>query len=174
MAALVNARLAQLTIDERRITEQVLATLGPPPPDIHRPQRFIAWCDDHSLPWRPANPSVIAMFVLQFTKLGNLVEELRILSLAHSSQNLPDPCSAYQVTEALARLVKVEPPRSWPKDRQLLFLSLSPDLQQYISERETERDKAVRRSQNDAASWRKHIEQTKSTETNDETKQTAA
>ena len=29
MAALVNARLAQLDVDERRIAEQVVATLGP-------------------------------------------------------------------------------------------------------------------------------------------------
>lgn len=165
--ALVNARLAQVSKAEAQISEQVEATLGPPPPDVYKPLRFARWCEDQGLPWRPANPAVIAKWVLQLTKIGNSVEELRTLSAAHTSQGLADPCCAYQVTEALSRLVQVEPPRSWPKEKQLLFACLPEAIQQYLSIREKDRDTAIRRSQNDAASWRKHLEEIqKGTEAN--------
>lgn len=153
--ALVNARMSQVTRDEAIINEEV-QVLGPKPADTHRPIWFIRWCEDHSLPWRPASPAVIAKFILGHTTPGKLVEELRTLSLAHVTQGLPDPTSAWPVGEALSRVVKVEPPRSWPKEMRLLFLSLPADIQAQISSRENERDAAIRRSQNDAASWRKH------------------
>jgi hypothetical protein len=164
--ALVNARLQQLSRDEAVIAEDVSAVLGPLPPDTHRPQRFIGWCDEQGLPWRPASPPVIAKFVLGYTKIGNLVDELRTLGLAHTTQGLPDPCTAYQVTAALSRLVDVGAPRSWPKEMQVLFLSLPEDIRQCLHMRERDRDAAIRRTQTDAALWRRHVENEKPKEEN--------
>lgn len=163
--ALVAGRRQQVNSAEAVIAEEVSQTLGPLPADTHRPAGFIRWCEERSLPWRPATPAVIASFVLGHTTPGKLVEELRTLSLAHVTQGLPDPTSAWPVGEALSRVVKVDPPRSWPKEMQLQFLSLPADVQAQISSREKDRDVALRRSQNDAALWRKHVEQ-KSKETN--------
>ena len=159
-AALVAGRLQQLNRDEALISEEVQAVLGPKPADAHRPVLFIRWCEDRSLPWRPASPAVIASFILGHTTPGKLVEELRTLSLAHVTQGLPDPTSAWPVGEALSRVVKVDPPRSWLPENQLLLLSLPVDIQAQISLREKDRDVALRRSQNDAALWRKHLAET--------------
>lgn len=155
--ALVQARLQKLNRDEAAIAEDVNAALGPKPADTHRPAWFIRWCEDRSLPWRPANPAVIAKFVMGHTTPGKLVDELRELSLAHTSQGLPDPVAAWQVVDAIGRVVKVETPRSWKKEQRLLFAALAPDMQQHISDRESQRDKEVRRAQNEAADARKQL-----------------
>lgn len=55
-------------------------------------------------------------------------------------------------------LPPIEPPRSWTKDEQERFKSYPRELQAYLSEREQQRDRELRRSQNEAAEHRKAIE----------------
>jgi hypothetical protein len=156
MQALVSARLSQLNKSEAHIAEQVDATLGPAPRDTHRPQRFIRWAEAQALPWRPATPSAVAAFVLEHTKLD--VEELRLISLAHSIIGLPDPCGAWQVVAAISRLTKTRHlPRSWPREFQLQWDVLPEDIKQIIQTREEQRDRAVSRAQNEAADLRKKL-----------------
>jgi hypothetical protein len=157
MTALIAARQQQLNRGEAIIAEEVNAALGPAPPDTHRPERFIKWCDEQSLPWRPACPSVIAKFVLGHTKIGSLLEEIRAISEAHCSTGLPDPTAAWQVSRAVLRLTKVEPPRSWPDAEKVVFLSLPPDLQRYLIVREKDRDLTTRRALNEAGEARKQL-----------------
>ncbi len=172
--ALVTARQQQLNRDEQMIAEEVNAVLGPAPPDTHRSERFIRWCDDQGLPWRPASPAVIAKFVLGFTKLGSLLmDEIRSISAAHCSTGLPDPCASWQVSEALCRLTKVEPPRSWPKAEQHVFLLLPVEIQKYLIPRERDRDATVRRLQTEVAELKKQIQASKET-SNGTTENTAA
>lgn len=45
----------------------------------------------------------------------------------------------------------IEPPRSWTKEAKERWASLPRDTQEYLAEREQERDREVRRSQNEAA-----------------------
>src|SRR5437764_1181432 len=45
----------------------------------------------------------------------------------------------------------IEPPRSWTKDEKERFKTLPRETQEYLAERETERDREIRRSQNEAA-----------------------
>ncbi len=52
----------------------------------------------------------------------------------------------------------IEAPRSWSKERKEEFKALPPSLQEYVIQRETERDTALRRGQNDAATQRKTLE----------------
>ena len=158
--ALVAGRLQQVNSAEAVIGEEVSAALGPLPPDTHRPERFIKWCSDQNLPWRPASPAVCAKFVLDHAKLGNLLEEIRLLSQAHCELNLPDPTAAWVVTEALLRLIKVETPRSWPAPERVIFLSLPPDLQRYLILREKDREVIFRTAQTEAALRRKHLAET--------------
>ncbi|MBN9601824.1 MAG: hypothetical protein J0G33_02715 [Afipia felis] len=54
-------------------------------------------------------------------------------------------------------LPPIEPPRSWTKDEQERFKSYPRELQAYLSEREQQRDRELRRSQNEAAEQRKVI-----------------
>jgi hypothetical protein len=55
------------------------------------------------------------------------------------------------------RQLKYEPPRSWTREAKLRFLELPTDMQTYLIARETERDRAVRVSQNEAATCRKQL-----------------
>ena len=51
----------------------------------------------------------------------------------------------------------IEPPRSWGHAEKLAFLNLSPDLQRFYVKREAERDREVRRCQNELAQARKAL-----------------
>lgn len=55
-------------------------------------------------------------------------------------------------------LPTIEPPRSWTKEARERFATLPRDTQEYISSREQERDRELRRLQNDAAEQRKAID----------------
>lgn len=52
----------------------------------------------------------------------------------------------------------IEPPRSWTKEAKDRWQSLPRETQEYLAQRETERDRATRQSQNEAAEQRKAIE----------------
>ncbi len=52
----------------------------------------------------------------------------------------------------------IEPPRSWTKEAKERWQALPRETQEYLSQREQERDREVRRSQNEAAEQRKVIE----------------
>jgi len=56
-----------------------------------------------------------------------------------------------QEAEPEDKLPPIEPPRSWTKEEKERFQSYPRELQAYLSEREQERDRAVRQSQNEAA-----------------------
>jgi hypothetical protein len=57
-----------------------------------------------------------------------------------------------------AEMPPIEPPRSWTKDEKERFKTLPRELQAYLSEREQERDRELRRSQNEAAEKRKELD----------------
>ena len=52
----------------------------------------------------------------------------------------------------------IEPPRSWTKEARERFASLPRETQEYLAEREQERDRELRRGQNEAAEQRKALE----------------
>jgi hypothetical protein len=57
-----------------------------------------------------------------------------------------------------AALPPIEPPRSWTKEEKERFQSLPRETQEYLANREQERDREIRRSQNEAAEQRKVVE----------------
>ncbi len=52
----------------------------------------------------------------------------------------------------------IEPPRSWSKDEKERFNELPRETQEYLAERESQRDRAVNQAQKEAAETRKSIE----------------
>src|SRR5437588_150606 len=52
----------------------------------------------------------------------------------------------------------IEPPRSWTKDEKERFKTLPRETQEYLASRETERDREIRRSQNESADQRKALD----------------
>ncbi len=68
------------------------------------------------------------------------------------------PTTERQPDPEVPELPPIEPPRSWTKEAKQRFQSLPRETQQYLSVREQERDREVRRSQNQAAEARKALE----------------
>src|SRR5271166_1728543 len=65
-----------------------------------------------------------------------------------------EPAVTAETTESQAEAAQeppIEPPRSWKADEKERFKSLPRETQAYLAERETERDRALNRSQNEAA-----------------------
>jgi hypothetical protein len=77
--------------------------------------------------------------------------------LAEEANAAPEdqPSGETQATDPEGNLPSIEPPRSWTKEEKERFKSLPRELQAYLSEREQERDRDVRRRQNEAAEERK-------------------
>lgn len=68
------------------------------------------------------------------------------------------PSETPMEVDAPAEPDPIEPPRSWTKEEKERFRALPRETQEYLAERETERDRNFRRSQNEAAEQRKAID----------------
>lgn len=68
------------------------------------------------------------------------------------------PGDETQATDPAEELPPIEPPRSWTKDEKDRFATLPRETQEYLANREQERERAVRQSQNEAAEQRKTFE----------------
>jgi hypothetical protein len=62
-----------------------------------------------------------------------------------------------RANERLVALKHEEAPRSWSKEAKLAFLHLPPEIQVYYAAHEKQRDRVVRRAQNEAADLRKKL-----------------
>lgn len=76
---------------------------------------------------------------------------------ADADQPEADPGETTEATET-EETPAIDPPRSWTKEAKERWDSLPRDTQEYLAQREQERDREVRRSQNDAADQRKAME----------------
>jgi hypothetical protein len=73
------------------------------------------------------------------------------ISKAHLSLGLADPTLGGVAAAAIRDVAGISPPRSWPNERKQRFRSLPYDVQAYLAGHEVQRDRAVRRAQNEAA-----------------------
>jgi len=107
----------------------------------------------HDVQPLPATPADVAKFIADCAPLG--IEKLwpivGEISRAHYLVGLADPTLGGWVAHAINEVSKVEPPRSWPKEHKARFQSMPYDLQIYVANHEAEREKVIRRAQNDAA-----------------------
>lgn len=69
-----------------------------------------------------------------------------------------DPVETTETPEPEAPPSTIEPPRSWTKAEKERFATLPRETQEYIAQREQEREREIRRSQNEAAEARKAID----------------
>ena len=68
------------------------------------------------------------------------------------------PGEPTESAEPPAQQAPIEPPRSWTKEARERFASLPRETQEYLAAREQDRDREVRRTQNEAAEQRKALE----------------
>jgi hypothetical protein len=152
--ALVNARMASISNTDHAIEVIVVELLGSPPKyDDSSPVDFMKWCDGKGLPWRPAAPAAVALWIFEHAGLGTdaLLAEVAKISAAHCSKWLSDPTTGWPVGAALSAITKIERPRSWPKDLESQWQGVPYALKSYLVRREHERDNGIRRAQNERA-----------------------
>jgi hypothetical protein len=120
---------------------------------------FARWCDLNGASWCPAGPATVAKFVTDCASLGieTLWPAVQEISKAHVSLGLADPTLGGVAAAAISDVAGVAPPRSWPNERKQRFRSLPYDVQVYLANHEEQRDRAVRRAQNEAAIARQKL-----------------
>jgi hypothetical protein len=120
---------------------------------------FARWCALNDVPACPAAPAVVARFVADCAPLGIelLWRAIQDISRMHVAAGLADPTLGGVVAGSISDLAGVEPPRSWPAERRRSFRSLPYDLQTYVADREAQRERALRRAQNEAAGARRQL-----------------
>lgn len=114
---------------------------------------FTKWCELNGLSPCPAAPADVARFVSDCASLGieRLWPAVQEVSRLHTSIGLADPTLGGAATAVIGELSRIDPPRSWPDRQKQRFRSLPYDVQAYIAGHEAQRDKALRRAQNEAA-----------------------
>jgi hypothetical protein len=120
---------------------------------------FVRWCELNGVSWCPAAPADVARFVGDCAPLGieRVWPAVQDISKAHAALGLADPTLGGAAAAAIRDVARIDPPRSWPDDRKLRFRSLPYDLQVYVAAHEAQREKALRRAQNEAASARQKL-----------------
>lgn len=120
---------------------------------------FARWCELNGARFCPAAPADVARFVAECASLGieRLWPAVQDISKAHVALGLADPTLGGAAGAAISAISGIEPPRSWPNDRKQRFKSLPYDLQVYVGAHEAQREKALRRAQNEAASARQKL-----------------
>ena len=120
---------------------------------------FVRWCELNGACPCPAAPSAVARFVTDCASLGveRLWPAVQQISKMHALLGLADPTLGNEPTAAIGEIAGLTPPRCWPKSYRERFRSLPYDLQTYVASHEAQRERALRRAQNEAASLRKRI-----------------
>jgi hypothetical protein len=120
---------------------------------------FGNWCELNGIASCPAAPAAVARFVTDCASLGmeRLWPAVQEISRLHVSLGLADPTLGGVAAAAINAVSDIDPPRSWPNDRKQRFKSLPYDLQVYVLSHEAQREKALRRAQNEAATLRQKL-----------------
>jgi hypothetical protein len=124
---------------------------------------FSEFCAERSCRKLPAKPHTVAAFVLDRASRGERVQVvlslLAAIEAVHDNAGLSNPTKTQAVNAALATIVKAEPPRSWSKEERAEWARLPPGVRHAISRHEGDRDRELRRKQNEYAEL-KRIAQT--------------
>jgi hypothetical protein len=120
---------------------------------------FVKWCELNGLSPCPAAPAHVARFVVDCAPLGieRLWPAIQDISRLHVSVGLADPTLGGVAAGAISDLAGIDPPRSWPAGHKQRFRSLPYDLQAFVASHEAQREKALRRAQNEAANARQKL-----------------
>jgi len=133
---------------------------------------FARWCELNGLSSCPATPATVSRFVADCAALGieRLWPAIQEISKLHVSLGLADPTLGGVAAEAISDIAGISPPRSWPGERKQRFKSLPYDLQVYVAAHESQREKTLRRAQNEAASARQKLEAYRASQTKKDTR----
>jgi hypothetical protein len=126
-------------------------------------ETFTMWCNSKGVPSLPAKPTTVAAFILARRRLD--ADEKLTRNIVHAVERqhdiagLPNPVATFAVRLALNKPATVEPPRSWPGAQKLMFAGLPREIQEVVSAREADRERALRRGQNEIAEMKKRLQE---------------
>ncbi len=128
---------------------------------------FAKWCELNGVSACPAAPSDVARFVTDCAALGieRLWPAVQEISKMHAAIGLADPTLGGVAAAAIDKVAGIVPPRAWPGEQKLRFRTLPYDLQAFVATHEAQREKAIRRAQNEAASARQQLSSCRKTQT---------
>ena len=120
---------------------------------------FEKWCVLNGHKPFGASPETVARFVSDIAPMGIAAvwDAVQEVSRAHYVHGLPDPTLGGPVAAAINDIAKIDPPRSWPAEEKLRFLTLPYPTQAYLAKRQVADDALIRKLQNELAQLkRKH------------------
>lgn len=120
---------------------------------------FVKWCELNGISTCPATPASVARFVTDCGALGmsRLWPAVQDISRMHVKLGLADPTLGDPAASAISAIAAIPPPRSWPGQFKQRFGALPYDIQVHLASHEAQRERALRRAQNDAASVRQKL-----------------
>ncbi|MFK4534099.1 hypothetical protein [Bradyrhizobium ottawaense] len=120
---------------------------------------FVRWCELNGVSACPAAPASVARFVTDCAALGvsRLWSAVQDISRMHVSLGLADPTLGGAAANAMSAIAAIPPPRSWPGPFKQRFTALPYDIQIHLAAHEAQRERALRRAQNDAAAARQKL-----------------
>jgi len=129
---------------------------------------FAKWCELNGTSFCPAAPADVARFVSDCASLG--IEQIWVsvqgIAKLHASLGLADPTLGGPVSAAISEVGRVVPPRSWPDRWKQRFALLPHDLQIFVASHEAQRERVLRRAQNEAAAARQKLAACQQSQTN--------
>jgi len=161
MAAL-SQMLHDLTARELDANEQALAQCFPPPPELTPEARaalapFIEWCQQARVRACPARPQSVAAYCQARPKRTERKgATLSAIEALHNAASVGNPC-ATPVVQIVTAASTIEPPRSWSAEWKEEFKTYPREAQEKIARREHDREKALRRTQNEYAELKKRL-----------------
>lgn len=120
---------------------------------------FVKWCELNGVTACPATPASVARFATDCASLGmsRLWPAMQEISRMHTALGLADPTLGGPAADAMSVIAAISPPRSWPAQFKRRFAALPHDIQVYLASHDAQRERALRRAQNEAASVRQKL-----------------
>jgi hypothetical protein len=153
--------LAQQIELQTQRNEQILAGRIAAPLEVNNEaqrllSRFVKFCKDNGVRALPAAPGTIAAWIAaEDNPPETILRTLQAIEAVHSNNNLANPVACASPRAALAKIMKLDGPRSWNKAERLVFAGLPIEAQEIIQRRTKQDSDAVRRAQNELAAIRK-------------------
>jgi hypothetical protein len=160
------AKWDELARNEVELAKQINARL-PQPPQLDIDTQtilapFVRWCEALNVRHLPALPTTCASYVLAQAKIGvapeHIVGECQAIEALHDLVGAANPMQTRAARWALDQVLKIEPPRSWPQAEKEQFKTLPTQIRHVIANREKDRERTLRRGQNQYAAAMKELE----------------
>jgi hypothetical protein len=163
---LAQVRANEIAQNEAALANQIAAQL-PQPPELDEQTQlllvpFVQWCGSVGARHLPAAPTTCAMFILNQAKVGvapeRIAAEAQAIEHLHDHYNQANPLQTRAARFALEQVLKIEAPRSWPKEEKAMFMHLPVQIRHIVSRREADRERTLRNGQNRYAAAMKELE----------------